>query len=142
MLLVGASAGARTTGEPASNHAMRSRVLPANRPVAISPGANAAEQIVVTANKHGGSQRKVAISVAAISDTELAPRQDVNLEDLAAQVPGLSLEADDKTAVRVVLRGLNTGASGATVASVPDDVPADGTGAQNNSATNTLDVDT
>ena len=57
-------------------------------------------------------------------------------------MPGLSLETDDKTAVRVDLRGLNTGGSGATVASVLDDVPASGTGAQNNAATNTLNVDT
>jgi outer membrane receptor protein involved in Fe transport len=115
--------------------------------VAAQPGAafaprTALEQIVVTANKRREFQRRVAGSVTAISGKELDARQQVTLQDLAAQVPGLSLETDDKTAVRIVLRGLNTGSVGATVASLLDDVPTNATGAQNNASTNTPNFDT
>ncbi len=104
--------------------------------------SKAVEQIVVTANKRRELARRVANSVTAISGAELARRQEVNLQSLASQIPGFSLETDDKTAVRVVLRGLNTGSSGTTVASVLDDVPTNGTGAQNNASINTPNFDT
>ena len=113
-----------------------------SQPVAIPPGASKVEQIVVTANKRREYQRNVANSVTAISGKDLARRQEVNLQDIASQVPGLSLEVDDKTAVRIVLRGLNTGSIGATVASVIDDVPVNATGAQSNAATNSPNFDT
>ena len=97
---------------------------------------------MVTANKRREYQRNVANSVTAISGRDLARRQEVSLQDIAAQVPGLSLEADDKTAVRIVLRGLNTGSTGSTVATVIDDVPTNATGAQTNAATNSPNYDT
>ena len=117
---------------------------------AVTPGAagapppprTAMDQIVVTANKRRELQRRVADSVTALSGRDLERRQEVSLQDLAAQVPGLSLETDDKTAVRIVLRGLNTGSAGATVASLLDEVPTNPAGAQNNASTNTPNFDT
>ena len=106
------------------------------------PPRTAMDQIVVTANKRRELQRRVADSVTAISGHDLERRQEVSLQDLAAQVPGLSLETDDKTAVRIVLRGLNTGSAGATVASLLDEVPTNPAGAQNNASTNTPNFDT
>jgi outer membrane receptor protein involved in Fe transport len=107
-----------------------------------TPRPTALEQIVVTANKRRELQRRVADSVTAISGRDLDRRQEVTLQDLAAQVPGLSLETDDKSAVRIVLRGLNTGSAGATVASLLDEVPTNPAGAQNNASTNTPNFDT
>jgi iron complex outermembrane recepter protein len=106
------------------------------------PPHPALEQIVVTANKRRELQRRVADSVTAISGRDLDRKQQVSLQDLAAQVPGLSLETDDKSAVRIVLRGLNTGSAGATVASLLDEVPTNPAGAQNNASTNTPNFDT
>ena len=100
------------------------------------------QQIVVTANKRRELQRDVADSITAISGKTLERRQEVNLQDIAAQVPGLSLEVDDKTQVRIVLRGLNTGSGGAEVASILDDVPTNPAGAQNNAAVNSPNFDT
>ena len=113
-----------------------------NQKLASPPNANAVEQIIVTANKRRELQRQVANSVTAISGRDLARRQEVSLQDLASQVPGLSLEADDKTAVRIILRGLNTGSPGATVATVIDDVPTNATGGQTNAALNSPNYDT
>jgi iron complex outermembrane receptor protein len=116
---------------------------------AAPPAQNAAEgksaaieQIVVTANKRKEFQRAVANSVTALSGKELDRLRDVRLQDLAAQVPGLSLEADDKTAVRIVLRGLNTGSAGSTVASLLDDVPTSADNANVNAAINSPNFDT
>lgn len=103
---------------------------------------SAPEEIIVTANKRRELARQVANSVTALSGRELARRAQVTLQDFVAEVPGMSLEADDKTAVRIVLRGLNTGGSGNTVASVLDEVPTTGATAQNNAAINTPNFDT
>ncbi len=103
---------------------------------------NETEQIVVTANRRRELQRNVANSVTAISGKELDRKQEVRLQDLLGQVPGLSVEAADKSAVRIVLRGINTGSAGTTVGSVLDDVPINPTGAQNNASTNSPNLDT
>lgn len=115
---------------------------PASAGAQDSQAPSAVEQIIVTANKRRELQRRVANSVTALSGKQLDRNQQVTLQDLAADVPGLSLETDDKTEVRVVLRGLNTGSPGATVASLVDDVPTNATGAQGNASTNTPNFDT
>ena len=121
-----------TTATPQAQ--LPGKVAPAN--------TNAVEQIVVTANKRKELQRTVANSVTAISGKQLDRQQIVRLQDLQAQVPGLSLEADDKTAVRIVLRGLNTGSAGSTVASLLDDVPTSADNATANAAINSPNFDT
>ena len=113
------------------------------KPVAVRPISDTAvEQIVVTANKRRELERNVANSVTAISGKTLERRQDTNLQDIASQVPGLSVQVADKTQVRIVLRGLNTGSVGSEVASVLDDVPTSAAGAQNNAAVNSSNFDT
>lgn len=107
-----------------------------------SAASNAVEQIIVTANKRRERQRDVANSVTAITGAQLDLRQEVTVQDLVSQVPGLSVEADDKSVVRIILRGLNTGGVGTEVASVLDDVPTNPTGAQNQAAINTPNYDT
>ena len=112
-------------------------------PGKVAPSnTNAIEQIVVTANKRREVQRVVANSVTALSGKTLDRLRIVRLQDLVAQVPGLSLEADDKTEVRIVLRGLNTGSAGSTVASLLDDVPTSADNAVTNAAINSPNFDT
>ena len=146
-----------TPSQPAPSRTTPSQTTPSQTtavsnsvaPPAAPPGDPAkarneggVESIVVTANKRRELQRNVANSVTAISGQELERKQEVRLQDLVSQVPGLSLEASDKTAVRVVLRGLNAGSAGTTAGSVLDDVPLNPAGAQNNAATNTPNFDT
>ena len=109
---------------------------------AAPAAGNAVEQIVVTANKRRELQRRVANSVTALSEKTLERQRIVRLQDLVAQVPGLSLESDDKTSVRVVLRGLNTGSAGSTAASLLDDVPTSADNAVTNAAINSPNFDT
>jgi iron complex outermembrane receptor protein len=108
----------------------------------VAPSNGAIEQIIVTANKRQEAARTVANSVTALSGRELDRKQQVSLQDIASEVPGMSLETDDKSAVRIVLRGLNTGSVGVTVASLLDDVPTNTSGALNNAAINSPNFDT
>ena len=136
--LVTAPAAGQVAVQPPGQAAPASRqagpVAPANQ--------NAIEQIVVTASKRRELQRSVANSVTALSGKTLDRLRIVRLQDLVAQVPGLSLEADDKTEVRIVLRGLNTGSAGSTVASLLDDVPTSADNAVTNAAINSPNFDT
>ncbi len=126
----------------AASNSVTPPTAPPNKPVAKARNEGGIESIIVTANKRRERQRDVANSVTAISGQELDRKQEVRLQDLVSQVPGLSLEAEDKTAVRVVLRGLNAGSVGTTAGSVLDDVPLNPAGAQNNAAINTPNLDT
>jgi len=137
--LAGTQAAAQTAAPP---NPVQSPAQSLSQSQKVSAPRRTIEEIIVTANKRRENARDVANSVTAISGRELARRDEVTLQDLASEVPGLSLETDDKTAVRIVLRGLNTGSAGATVASVIDDVPTNATGAQTNAATNTPNYDT
>ncbi len=117
-------------------------VPPSRTPPPISTNrSSAVESIIVTANKRRERQRDVANSVTAITGRELDRRQIITIQDLASQVPGLSVQAVDKTEVRIVLRGLNAGSVGATVASVLDDVPTNVSAALNNGAINSPNYD-
>lgn len=98
-----------------------------------SPEAPIAD-VVVTANRRAERAREVAGSVTAISGEDLTRRQQVRIQDLQGTVPGLGLEEIDKTSVRIVLRGLNSGSAGATVGSVVDDVPINSASSLNNGA--------
>ncbi len=126
----------------AASNSVAPPAAPPSKPVEKARNEGGIEAIVVTANKRRELQRNVANSVTAISGQELDRKQEVRLQDLVSQVPGLSLEADDKTAVRIVLRGLNAGGAGTTAGSVLDDVPLNPAGAQNNAAVNTPNLDT
>ena len=126
----------------AASNSVAPPAAPPSKPVEKARNEGGIESIIVTANKRRERQRDVANSVTAISGQELDRKQEVRLQDLVSQVPGLSLEATDKTAVRVVLRGLNAGSVGTTAGSVLDDVPLNPAGAQNNAAINTPNLDT
>ena len=130
---------APSAGQPVTRGKTRPGSTPS--PDVAKPGTQV-EQIVVTVNKRRELARTVANSVTAISGSTLDRRQQISVQDLVAEVPGLSVEADQKTAVRIVLRGLNTGGGGTTVASVLDDVPINPEGAQNNASTNSPNLET
>ncbi len=102
----------------------------------------AVDKIVVTANKRREQARDVANSVTALSGQTLDRRQQTTVQSLEAEVPGLSIQAEDKTQVHIVLRGINTGSAGVTVGSVFDEVPLNAIGSQNDALINTPNFDT
>lgn len=100
-------------------------------------GDTAAErrEIIVTANKREERLIDVAGSIAVVSAEDLDQRQALDLQDLSRSVAGLNLQQGATPGVnRIILRGLNAGGDGATVASVVDDAPLSFSGANTNGA--------
>jgi iron complex outermembrane receptor protein len=100
------------------------------------------ETVIVTASKREEQLKDVPMSVTALNGADLQRGQETQFTDFAAQVPGLSLQAINPAETRLVLRGMNVGSSGATVATVVDDMPFSMSGAQANGAFFGADVDT
>ncbi|MBS0379654.1 MAG: TonB-dependent receptor [Proteobacteria bacterium] len=108
----------------------------------VNSDGGSLETVVVTASKREELIKDVPMSVTALSGGDLQRLQETQFTDFATQVPGLSLQALNPAETRLVLRGMNVGSSGATVATVVDDVPFSMSGAQANGAFFGADVDT
>lgn len=88
-------------------------------------GATAVDEVVVTAQKRSENIQTVPMSVSAVSADTLDTFHVTKLSDFADYVPGLQV-----TNVRgypgennITIRGINTGGTGATVATLVDDIP-------------------
>jgi outer membrane receptor protein involved in Fe transport len=93
------------------------------------------DEIIVTANKREERLSDVAGSIAVVDAGKLEQRQALDLQDLSRSVAGLNLQQGATPGVnRIILRGLNAGGDGATVASVVDDAPLSFSGANTNGA--------
>jgi iron complex outermembrane recepter protein len=90
-----------------------------------APAASAGtlQEVVVTAQKRTEKLHDVPMGVSAITSDELDKLQIVSLDDLASQVPGLSLTEYAPGQTRVTLRGQNVGGVGSTVTTYIDDTP-------------------
>jgi iron complex outermembrane receptor protein len=104
--------------------------------------ANSLDEIVVTASKREEKLHDVAMSISAIGGEDLARYQISGFTELAAQIPGLSIEGVDPGRIRVVLRGQNVGGVGATIATTVDDIPFFMSGSQSNGAFFSANIDT
>lgn len=91
--------------------------------------------IIVTANKREERLLEVAGSIGVIGEEQLEQRQALDLQDIARSVGGLNLQQGATPGInRIILRGLNAGGDGATVASIVDDAPLSFSGANTNGA--------
>ncbi|MBS0366047.1 MAG: TonB-dependent receptor [Proteobacteria bacterium] len=100
------------------------------------------QTVIVTATKRAERIKEVPMSITALTGADLQRSQATQFTDFAAQVPGLSLQALNPAQTRLVLRGLNVGGSGATVATVVDDMPFSMSGSQSNGQFFGADIDT
>jgi iron complex outermembrane receptor protein len=101
------------------------------------------QEIIVTANKRAERLLDVAGSISVVDTKALDQRQALDLQDLARSVAGLNLQQGATPGVnRIILRGLNAGGDGATVASVVDDAPLSFSGANTNGAFVASDFET
>jgi iron complex outermembrane recepter protein len=82
----------------------------------------ASTDIIVTANRREQNIIDVPLSVTAIGGDTLNRRGLTQIESFTSEVPGLSIENTGRIGVRIILRGQNSGGSGATVATMFDDV--------------------
>jgi outer membrane receptor protein involved in Fe transport len=77
--------------------------------------------IVVTESKRSERLIDVPSSVSAVTGADLEKRNLLQVQDFAAQIPALSFQPVGNSGTRVILRGLNSGGAGATVATLVDD---------------------
>jgi outer membrane receptor protein involved in Fe transport len=84
---------------------------------------NGVETIIVTAEKRTEAAKDVPISLSVVSQDELNKLNLRDFEDLAAQVPGLSVTEADPTHPSLILRGINAGGDGSTVGTYVDETP-------------------
>ena len=89
-----------------------------------SSGEPRLEEVVVTAEKREATVQSTAISMSALSDSQLTNEGITTLEDLAAAVPGVSMRTAGPGQTEYEMRGLTSaGGSTATVGFYLDDVP-------------------
>ena len=94
--------------------------------IAQSAGGEAEDltgnEIIVTATKRELRLVDVPLSISAISGSDMERRNLTQIADFASQVPGFSIQATGNGGTRLVLRGQNAGGSGASVATMVDDI--------------------
>ncbi|MDE1150866.1 MAG: TonB-dependent receptor [Azospirillaceae bacterium] len=86
-------------------------------------GADALEEIVVTAQKRTERLIDVPQSVSALSSEALQQSHADRLDDYFTRVPSAALVETQAGQARLILRGINTGGVAATVATYVDETP-------------------
>jgi outer membrane receptor protein involved in Fe transport len=82
---------------------------------------NVLEEVYVSAAKRDQRLVDVPMAVTALDGGNLVDRNLLQIEEFASQVPGLHVEQFGNRATRIILRGLNSGGAGATVATLIDE---------------------
>jgi iron complex outermembrane receptor protein len=119
--------------------------LAQNAPAPTQPAASAnneGEAIIVTAQRRAQTLIEVPQSVSVVSGQTLERQQAKTFLDYAQLVPGLNVTQDNPGQSRLILRGINTGSVGSTVANYVDDVPFGASGSLSNAAVLAGDFDT
>ncbi|MBB4633603.1 TonB-dependent receptor [Sphingosinicella soli] len=97
-------------------------------------------EIIVTATKRELRLVDVPLSISAISGADMERRNLTQLADFASQIPGFAIQATGNGGTRLVLRGQNAGGSGASVATMVDDVVVSSASSLFNGALLTADL--
>ncbi|WBX86119.1 TonB-dependent receptor [Sphingosinicella microcystinivorans] len=112
--------------------------------IAQTAGGEAEEltgsEIIVTATKRELRLVDVPLSISAIGGQDLERRNLTQIADFVSQVPGFSIQATGNGATRLVLRGQNAGAPGASVATMVDDIVVSSASSLSNGALLTADL--
>lgn len=98
--------------------------------------------IVVTATKRTTTIAEVPQSISVVSEETLERQQARSFTDYAELIPSLSLTQSNPGETRVILRGINTGSVGSTVAIYVDDTPFGSSSSLGNAAVLAGDIDT
>jgi iron complex outermembrane receptor protein len=157
-LAVSAAAGALTVASPALAQALAQTEPAPPPPAQVSAQGNAANasssqdqgsvnapsegQIIVTAQRRRQVLIDVPQSISVISGESLERLQAKSFLDYAQLVPGLNVTQDNPGQSRLILRGINTGSVGSTVAVYVDDLPFGQSGSLANGAILAGDFDT
>src|SRR4029453_16410130 len=109
--------------------------------VAAQEASNIGEAIV-TAQKRTETVQEIPMSISVVSGEMLERGQAHNFKDLAALVPGLSINTNTPDVSRITLRGTNTGGVASTVGVYVNDVPFGSSSGLANGAILSGDFDT
>jgi outer membrane receptor protein involved in Fe transport len=100
------------------------------------------DKIIVTAQKREEALFEVPMGITALDGDALAERGLDSFTEFAALVPGLAIQEGTPSQNRLIIRGLNAGGAGSTVAVYLDDSPIGSSNALANGALNTVNSDT
>jgi outer membrane receptor protein involved in Fe transport len=100
------------------------------------------EAIIVTAQRRVQTLIEVPQSVSVIGGEKLEQQQAKSFLDYSKLVPGFYVTQNNPGQSRLILRGINTGSVGSTVAVYVDDIPYGASGSLSNSAILAGDFDT
>lgn len=106
----------------------------------LSP--NQSEVIIVTAARREQVLAEVPQSISVIGEDTLERQVARSFIDYAQLVPGFTVTQDNPGETRLILRGINTGSVGSTVATYVDDTPFGASGSLSNGAILAGDFDT
>ena len=119
---------------------------PATGETQLGSGAEAAtgqrEDVIVTAQRREQTLMEVPQSISVVGGDALERLQAKSFTDYANLVPGLNVTQDNPGQSRLILRGINTGSVGSTVAVYVDDVPFGQSGSLANGGVLAGDFDT
>jgi iron complex outermembrane recepter protein len=105
-------------------HAQNSdAAVPANPPAAAAEPETSSAEIIVTAQKRQQRLLDVPQSISVISGKDLEATHAQRLSDYLTRIPSANIVESQAGETRIVLRGINTGGVGATVATYIDETP-------------------
>ncbi len=99
-------------------------------------------EVIVTAQKRSEALADIPMSVSVLPGEALERQQVTNFQDLAALIPGLSLNTNTRGITRVTMRGINTGGVASTVGVYLNEVPFGSSSGLANGAVLSGDFDT
>ncbi len=108
----------------------------------LAAEAESGDEIIVTAQRREQVLFDVPQSISVVGGEALQRQQAVSFLDYAATVPGLNITQTNPGESRLILRGVNTGSVGSTVAVYVDDVPFGSSGSLSNGGILAGDFDT
>jgi outer membrane receptor protein involved in Fe transport len=111
-------------------------------PVVAESSGNSVETVVVTAEKRSEEVLNVPMSVTVLGEAQLDGLNLRSFEDLAGQIPGLSVSEADPTHPQLILRGINAGGDGSTVGTYFDETPFGSSNALANGVDTAPNLDT
>ena len=134
------AADAATKGAAVQDGAIQ-EVSAQDEPVRVERVQNPAD-IVVTAQKRTEFLAEIPQSISVVGEDTLERQQARSFSDYAELVPSLSITQSNPGETRVILRGINTGSVGSTVAIYVDDTPFGSSSSLGNAAVLAGDFDT
>ena len=140
-LAMPAVAAAAAAAETAAQDGSTQNRAAQDEPVRVERVQNPAD-IVVTAQKRTELLAEIPQSISVVGEDTLERQQARSFSDYAELVPSLSITQSNPGETRVILRGINTGSVGSTVAIYVDDTPFGSSSSLGNAAVLAGDFDT